>query len=92
LQAPAWHVWPVGHAVQLEPQCVESVIVVTHAPSHTLCPLGQAQTLRAHVWPVAHTVPQAPQLAAVRVRSTHALPQRVRFAAHAAEQRLCEQT
>jgi hypothetical protein len=57
------------------PQLFGSVCSFTHAPLHTVSPLGHAQLPLWQVPPVSHVVPQAPQLFGSVCSSTHALPQ-----------------
>jgi hypothetical protein len=59
-QAPLLHTPPVGHTVQLVPQCM--MFEAAHAPPHETRPDAHWHVPFWHVVPTAlHTLPQDPQ-------------------------------
>ena len=71
-QAPATQLCAEEHAVPQPPQLPRSVAVLTHAPLHSVRPLGHTQRPPAHVVLEGQRLPQAPQLALSLAVSTHA--------------------
>jgi hypothetical protein len=59
------------HAAAHAPQFCGSVFRSTHAPLHTVCPVGHAHTPAVHAPPVGQAV-QPPQWSALAMMSTHA--------------------
>ena len=81
---PSVHVSSSAQTVPHSPQLKTSFVVVTQAPSQSVCPCAQAaasapavQVPPTHVWVSAQALPQRPQFFASVCRSTHALLQRV---------------
>jgi hypothetical protein len=77
LHVLAEHVAPTAQALPQAPQLLALVVVSTHCPLHSVCPVGHAQLPLPQVCPLAQTLPQAPQLLASLLVFTQALPQKV---------------
>jgi hypothetical protein len=67
----------VEHFVPQLPQLLTSVWRLTHAPLHTVWPVGHEQLPLTQDAPPGHAVEQLPQWLGSLDRSTHALPHMV---------------
>jgi hypothetical protein len=80
---PPMQYMPAAHAFAHEPQCIGSVETFTHAPLHTIEPVGQMHVPPRHTLPDGHAMPQTPQFIGSVVRSRQfPAPQKAEGAAH----------